>query len=83
MLVSVGCCKSLKFEGIQLLINSFSLELSFNLIGTFDQELIVLHTTLVMFSRFLVDAQTWCEGLNKEHSISVREGSNSFWQAIN
>jgi hypothetical protein len=82
MLVSVGCCISLKFESIQLLINSFILAI-LQLDRTFGGELIVLHATLVMFSRFLVDAQTQCEGLNKGHSISVCEGSNSFWHAMN
>ena len=82
MLVSVECCICLKFESIQFLINSFILAI-LQLDRTFGRELIDLHATLVMFSRFLVDARTQCEGLNKEHSILVREGSNSFWDAMN
>ena len=34
-----------------------------------------------MFGRFLVHVWRSCGGLNKEHSISVHWGSNSFWHA--
>jgi hypothetical protein len=46
---------------------------------TFGRELVVLLTKPSMFSKFLVHAWRWCGGLNKEHSILVHGGSNSFW----
>ena len=39
---------------------------------TFGRELVVLHTTPSMFSKFSVHAQGECGGLNREeHSMSV------------
>jgi hypothetical protein len=48
---------------------------------TFGQKLVVLRTTPSMFGRFLVDAWRQCGGLIKEHSLSVRCSSNSFWHS--
>ena len=39
--------------------------------GTFGQELIVVHTTPPIISKFLVHAWRSCGGLHEEHSISV------------
>ena len=47
--------------------------------GTFCRELVVLHTTPSMFDKFSVHAWRW--SLNKEHSLLVHRGSNSFWHA--
>jgi hypothetical protein len=46
----------------------------------FGRELVVLLTKPSMFGNFVVHAWRKCGGLNKEHSISVHEGPNS-WHA--
>jgi hypothetical protein len=45
---------------------------------TFGRELVVLLTNPSMFGKFYEHAWRWCGGLNKEHSISVHGGPNSF-----
>ena len=51
--------------------------LYFNL--RFGLELVVLHAILSKLGRFLVQVWSLCGGLNKELSISVHRGPNSFW----
>ena len=48
---------------------------------TFGRELVVLLTKASMLGKFLVHVWRYCGGLNKEHSISVHGGPNSFWHA--
>jgi hypothetical protein len=46
-----------------------------------ERELVVLLTKPSMFGKFVVHEWRQCGGLNKEHSILVHGGSNSFWHA--
>jgi hypothetical protein len=50
---------------------------------TFGEELVVLHTRPSMLGKFLGGAWRQCGGLDEEHPIFVRLGSNSFWHAKN
>ena len=45
---------------------------------TFGRELVVLLKNPFMFGKFLMHVWRECGGMNKEHSILVHGGSNSF-----